>query len=324
MTEYSREEVIGKNCRFLQGPGTDRRMVLEIREAIREEKACHVKILNYTKSGKSFWNLFHLTPIFSQETGQVVYFIGVQTPIYSAIPPKLAFSDEAIVVHGLEPDHEMSPTDSHSVEGRVFADKTSEERANKAVDSVVQNLVESAKDKLSLGRSMDLESSSSAGHVCSSLLIPLVKIQQSFVLADPHLPDMPIVHASDVFCQLSGYSREEVVGRNCRFLQGPGTDTEAVNKIREAVNAEQSCTVRLLNYKKDGTPFWNSLHIAPVRNCQGKVAFYCGVQLDVSLADKVDPLAGRMKQLGTIGAVKVAVRALHGKGLRRTLSLSKH
>nr|AML78695.1 putative LOV domain-containing protein [Nothoceros vincentianus] len=153
------------------------------------------------------------------------------------------------------------------------------------------------------------------GVVCSSLL-SLHRIKHSFVLVDPHLPDMPIVHANEQFLQLTGYSKAEVLGRNCRFLQGPDTDAESIQQIRDSVKAVRACTVGLLNYRKDGQPFWNLLHLSPVRNCTGKVAYYAGVQLLLTEADiddhKKSPCAA--KHLGTIAAIRVAIR---GAGLQR-------
>ena len=77
--------------------------------------------------------------------------------------------------------------------------------------------------------------------------------------------------------------REEVVGRNCRFLQGPGTDPAELQKLRDGLAADRPTTVRLLNYKHDGTPFWNHLQVSPVRDARGKVvdllsrcAWLCG------------------------------------------------
>nr|AML76538.1 putative LOV domain-containing protein [Gyrocarpus americanus] len=127
---------------------------------------------------------------------------------------------------------------------------------------------------------------------------------------DPYLPDMPIVYASDAFLKLTGYSRLEVLGRNCRFLQGSDTNVEALCQIKDSIQSAQSCSVRILNYRKDGSSFWNLLHIAPVRNASGKIAFYVGVQIEESCKSIDQGLSPEMRQLGAVGAVKVAVRSL--------------
>ncbi len=101
-------------------------------------------------------------------------------------------------------------------------------------------------------------------------------------ISDARLPDNPIIFVNDSFCRLSGYAREEVVGRNCRFLQGPGTDPAAIARIRAAVQASQGIEIDLRNHRKDGTPFWNRLLIAPVRDQAGQVAYFCASQVDVT------------------------------------------
>ncbi|KAG8663247.1 hypothetical protein MANES_01G191150v8 [Manihot esculenta] len=81
---------------------------------------------------------------------------------------------------------------------------------------------------------------------------------------------MPIVYASDAFLELTGYARNEVLGRNCRFLSGVETNSSVLQKITESIQTEQACTVRILNYRKNKSTFWNLLHISPVRNATGK------------------------------------------------------
>ncbi|GAB2280330.1 hypothetical protein Dimus_014970 [Dionaea muscipula] len=81
MCGYSKEEVIGKNGRMSQGPKTNRRSVMETREAIREEKAFQVSLLNYRRDGRPFWMMFHMSPVFSKEDGRVIHFVAVQVPI---------------------------------------------------------------------------------------------------------------------------------------------------------------------------------------------------------------------------------------------------
>jgi PAS domain-containing protein len=107
-----------------------------------------------------------------------------------------------------------------------------------------------------------------------SLMQSLSSGQQCFVLSDPKLPDNPIVFATPGFYKLTGYTSKEVLGRNCRFLQGPGTDTRAVDVIRKAVASGSDATVCLLNYKADGTPFWNQFFIGALRDSDNCIVNY--------------------------------------------------
>lgn len=98
--------------------------------------------------------------------------------------------------------------------------------------------------------------------------------QQNFVLSDPRLPDNPIVFATPGFYRLTGYTPEQVLGRNCRFLQGPGTDPKSVDIIRKAIASGSDCTVCILNYKADGTPFWNQFFVAALRDSDNCIVNY--------------------------------------------------
>jgi PAS domain S-box-containing protein len=103
-----------------------------------------------------------------------------------------------------------------------------------------------------------------------------------FVLTDPRLDGHPIVYANRAFLAMTGYTAEEVLGRNCRFLQGPESRPETVAELRRAEREHRGVTVEILNYRKDGTPFWNRVHISPVRDGRGEVARFVGVQVDVT------------------------------------------
>ena len=106
--------------------------------------------------------------------------------------------------------------------------------------------------------------------------------RMSMIITDPRQPDNPITFANDAFLQMTGYTREEVMGRNCRFLQGPRSDTSEVARIREAVDSRLDVSVDILNYRKDGTTFWNALYISPVINEEGELLFFFASQLDVT------------------------------------------
>ncbi len=104
----------------------------------------------------------------------------------------------------------------------------------------------------------------------------------SILIAGPPEKDDPIIYANPAFERLTGYAPTEFLGRNCRFLQGPGTDQDTVTQIRTTLQANQACHVILLNYRKDGTPFWNELTVTPTCNSKGSVVNYIGVARDVT------------------------------------------
>jgi PAS domain S-box-containing protein len=102
------------------------------------------------------------------------------------------------------------------------------------------------------------------------------------IITDARNKNNPIIYANPAFSQMTGYSREELLGLNPRILQGPETDPEAIETIRQALREGQPCLITLKNYRKNGTTFWNELFISPVRDSQGNLTHYIGVQTDVT------------------------------------------
>jgi PAS domain S-box-containing protein len=103
------------------------------------------------------------------------------------------------------------------------------------------------------------------------------------IITNPRVHDNPVVFANNAFCRLSGYTREEILGRNCRFLQGPETDPATVVKIREAVRRVESIEIDIRNRRKDGELFWNRLLMAPVYDTEGVLAYFFASQVDVTI-----------------------------------------
>lgn len=101
-------------------------------------------------------------------------------------------------------------------------------------------------------------------------------------LSDPDLPDSPLVYVNRVFEEMSGYTQEEMVGRNCRFLQGEDRDQAALQTLREAIQQHQACTVTLRNYRKNGELFLNKLSVRPLVDRENRVIYYLGIQYDLS------------------------------------------
>jgi PAS domain S-box-containing protein len=94
-----------------------------------------------------------------------------------------------------------------------------------------------------------------------------------FCVCDPSLPDCPIIFSSDGFCEFTGYSHDEIEGKNCRFLQGNDTKKADVDRIRRAIKDLVPTSVNLLNYRKDGSPFANEFFLSPLRDSTGKLAY---------------------------------------------------
>lgn len=121
-----------------------------------------------------------------------------------------------------------------------------------------------------------------AGIIPQVLTTILDECVNGVTLADPDLKDAPIVYANKAFERLTGYSQEEIVGFNCRFLQGEDREQDARYKIAEALNKNEAIEVTLRNYKKDGTLFHNHLKIMPLFDSKQRVLYYLGVQYDIT------------------------------------------
>ncbi|PRW60670.1 LOV domain-containing [Chlorella sorokiniana] len=313
-TGYSPAEVLGRNCRFLQGPATAHQSVLEIRDAIREERPCSICLLNYRKDKTPFWNYFRLEPVRRDPAGPVDWFVGVQADVTRLV--------EAGGGTALDAQAQQEVAQAASVAAQLAAHEAELTSADHTTKCAVLQCVP------------------------SSMLTALAKVQECFCLSDPNLPDCPIVFASPAFLRMTGYPCSEVVGRNCRFLQGPGTDPAAVQQLRDALAAQppRPVTVTLLNYRKDGRPFWNSLHVCPLRDADGRVQFFAGVQMEITEEGEAAPAAAvedagagtpaaaeangaaevpqadpmvLLRQKGVVGSLRVATRALAQHGLRR-------
>nr|AHZ63879.1 phototropin [Isoetes tegetiformans] len=359
MTGYTAKEVIGRNCRFLQGVDTDRSDIDKIRQSVKEGKPFCGRLLNYKKDGTPFWNLLTISPI-KDENGKVLKFIGMQVEVskyteglkekalrpsgmpeslikYDARQKDVAVSSVTEIVQAVKNPH---PVVKSLVEA-VLPEKNRTSRqpqgaAKKQSDMMLANVPEGAalmersaksnrrssgflallgftpkqdsvrKETPKLLDNEVLESldedrpdSIDLDHIDEArkafdLATTLERIQKNFVITDPRLPDNPIIFASDSFLELTEYSREEIIGRNCRFLQGPGTDMKTVDQIRNAVKEQRDITVQLLNYTKNGRPFWNLFHLQAMRDNKGELQYFIGVQLDGS--DNVEPVMNRLSE----------------------------
>lgn len=121
-------------------------------------------------------------------------------------------------------------------------------------------------------------------------LVAVERTRMPMVVTDPRRPDNPIVLANHAFLDLTGYQAEEVLGRNCRLLQGPGTAPADIAAIREGLARQAHVDVELLNYRKDGTVFWNQLSISPVVDEAATLLYYFASQKDVTARRRAEEM----------------------------------
>ena len=144
------------------------------------------------------------------------------------------------------------------------------------------------------------------GHGSTDVFFAAVRLtRMPMCLSDPNQPDNPLVFVNRAFEDQTGYTAEEVLGRNCRFLQGPDTDPAAVDEIRRAIAAKVDVSVECYNYRKDGSGFWNALYLSPVFDEAGGLLYFFASQLDVTRrreAEAVMQQGLRMDALGSVAA----------------------
>lgn len=126
-------------------------------------------------------------------------------------------------------------------------------------------------------------------------------LRTGVLITDPNLPDNPVVFANPGFSGLTGFTPDEILGRNCRFLQGPATDPAVVQSIHEAIQNRTTFHGTLVNYRRDGTAFWNELVIAPVFDAHGELINFVGLQTDISerkrIADELEQSYQKLQAL---------------------------
>ena len=185
--------------RFLQGEATDPVEVAKIRDAVKNGRSTAVRLLNYRKDGTPFWNLLTVTPVYAAD-GSLSKFIGVQVDVTSKTEGA-AYTDSSGVPLLVKYNDRLKQNVAHDIVEDVVDAVNKAEKGGKSQQGAV-----GAAPKAFPRVAIDLAST-------------VERIQQAFVVSDPNLPDCPIVFASDAFLEMTGYSRFEVLGRNCRFLQ---------------------------------------------------------------------------------------------------------
>lgn len=123
------------------------------------------------------------------------------------------------------------------------------------------------------------------------------------VISDPRLPDNPIVACNAAFCALTGYDADQILGRNCRFLSGPGTEPWLTETIRQGVRNHRPVLVEILNYKRDGAPFRNAVLVAPIYDTKDELRYFLGSQVEVGDEIPGPSVARRVRAAASVSAL---------------------
>lgn len=305
-TGYTRAEVIGKNLRLLQGPGTEADSVNELRAAISTPRETTVLITNYTREGSKYQNCVSLKPVVDTNS-KYCYMIGLLMEVVKdeglkarvvqmerlieLLPSRIpAQAKDAQAGTGLFAP--LSPGlllpeslwESGSAQGR--SDSMSSFAERDRMDT--GGSFEFALDKLEQVAGWDEEASDSEAWL-NRFALSAETFPACIVVANMCIGGCPMCYINKEFTRVTGYSKQEAVGRNCRFLQGPETEMERVDTMRKALAGGKEITVQLTNYKRNGVPFQNLLSMKPVYDANGVYRFVIGVQFEISTGGVAQP-----------------------------------
>ena len=132
------------------------------------------------------------------------------------------------------------------------------------------------------------------------------------VISDPRLPDNPIVACNTAFCALTGYDEDQILGRNCRFLSGPGTEPWLTETIRQGVRDHRPVLVEILNYKRNGIPFRNAVLVAPIYDTKDELRYFLGSQVEVGDEIPGPSVARRVRAAASVSALSPRQRQVLG------------
>ena len=313
VTGYSKDETHGRNCRFLQGPKTEPEAVAYIQDTLRRGVDCHVKITNYRKDGEQFQNLLSMRPV-HDSNGVYRFCIGVQFAVTneSSKKERLGHLDQLLqmlpstievahnkavgqVHHKLEAFEEKSTQLSTKLEsalaGSPVAPKPDVTAYKGVVDYGQNHEVHLKSLGIALDRCEQVDRMARelgctlppAGPWLQMLIDVIDQIGLAMLVVDMNIPGLPMAFCNSAMASLTGYSKEELKGRNCRMLQGEKTEAASIAKMVDAIRSGEQTTLSVVNYKRDGSTFTNILTIHPVRDTTGVFKYCLGV-----LGDKKD------------------------------------
>jgi PAS domain S-box-containing protein len=249
LTGYSKEEVIGHNCRFLQGVETNQKDIAKVRNAIQKGENVSVCFINYKKDGSRFWNLLTLNPI-KREDGKVSKYVGIQIDVTHKIENISKHEDISLI---------------------KYTDRLRKTLAEEVVNDVINNVQGIENNYLKKKNTRN----------ALDLATTVERIKQNFVVCNPNLDGFPIIFASDSFLDLTGYSREEVIGKELMFMKYLPEEKYLLERIYNTINQHQEFSLNITQFTKNNKEFLDMLTLVPIKNSENKVEFYVAIHVDI-------------------------------------------
>nr|AML78367.1 putative LOV domain-containing protein [Cyanophora paradoxa] len=288
MTGYTEAEIIGRNCRFLQGSATDRHITMELGKAIREKREYLAEILNYRKDGTPFWNLVYIDPVLDKDN-EVVVFLGVQFDITSS----KSRGDKLAKIRTASQD---AIKEIAHAQGYTPADTGNDWRFHMPLGPRVKSelglpaLDAAPSEELKVFLASVLHMAMHAVCVIEGKGPPAPSPLDDFLALDEpcaepkHAGRGSIVYVTRGFEEMTGWKRAELVGRRLETLHCPESDQKTVAAIRECLASSRPgiLLTELLMQKKDGTRFWNLMFIYGVPDTRGETALNVLLTFDIT------------------------------------------
>jgi len=280
VTGYDKRDCEGRNCRFLQGPGTNPEHGQHLLDTLRDGKDSQTMLLNYRKSGEPFENL--LTMRFVHDSlGRRRFCIGFQLDLTGMESDPGPWGARALA---------SGAGKALMADARLKMSKLIQMLPNAIpvqppppVKPFAPAAAWSDASLEALGGALGTGMPPTAGIGWLAALCALLdRSPHAAIVVDMSVPMVPIMYANSAFTSLTGYTAKEAIGRNCRFLQGGQTEGGALATVVRAVRERSVCTVRITNVRKDGSPFPNDLSLHPVHDSAGMYRFNIGVLSDAS------------------------------------------
>ena len=285
VTGYTKIDCAGRNCRFLQGPGTNPEHGQHLLDTLRNGEDSQTLLLNYRKSGEPFENLLTMRFV-CDNLGRRRFCVGFQLDLTGLKSDPGPWGAERLAT-----EEGMALMTASRIKMSKLIQMLPKQISVPVPETPSTAMALKARDGAwrcpqlaSLADALGVAMRDTTGLKWSEALFGLLsQSNEAVIVVDMNVAMLPISFASEGFARLTGWSVGEVMGKNCRFLQSPQTEGVALSRMITAIRQRESCLLQITNARKDGSPFVNELSLHPVHDSDGSYRFNIGVLTDASV-----------------------------------------